>query len=118
LAGIAGIVAFSSPAPLAFAAYNDVTLTTNAVLSVNGITLNISASTSVIQSIMVNATSFSFTLGTGSNLQVNAPNRNQLSVDETRPPCALTHSVDCDRGEARKQGSRFQIGMPHPPVED
>jgi hypothetical protein len=62
-------VAFSSPAPLAFAAYNDVTLTTNAVLSVNGITLNISASTSVIQSIMVNASSFSFTLGTGSSLQ-------------------------------------------------
>jgi hypothetical protein len=84
LADIAGIVAFSSPAPLAFAAYNDVTLTTNAVLSVNGITLNISASSSVIQSIMVNTTSFSFTLGTGSSLQVDAPNANQLSVDETR----------------------------------
>jgi hypothetical protein len=49
LAGIAGIVAFSSLAPIAFAPYNDVTLTTSAVLSVNGITLNISGSSSVIE---------------------------------------------------------------------
>jgi hypothetical protein len=51
LAGIAGIMAFSSLAPIAFAAYNDVTLTTSAGLSVNGITLNVSGSSSLIQSI-------------------------------------------------------------------
>lgn len=57
----------------AFAAYNDVTLTTDTVLTVNGITLNVSGSSAAIESITVNASDFSVTLPSGSNFQVTAP---------------------------------------------
>jgi len=59
------IVALLAPA-LALAAYDDVTLTTDTVLSVNGVTLNVSGSSAVIQSITVNATDFFVSLPTDS----------------------------------------------------
>lgn len=58
---------------LALAAFDDVTLTTDTVLSVNGITLNVSGSSATIESITVNATDFSVTLQSGSTFQVTAP---------------------------------------------
>jgi len=74
------IVSLLLPA-LAFAAYNDVTLTTDTVLSVNGITLNISGSTASIESIEVGSTSFTATLQSGSAFQVTAGGLNQLSAN-------------------------------------
>lgn len=67
---------------LAFAAYNDVSLTTNASLSVNSITLNVSGSTAVIESIDVGATTLTVTLQSGSSFQVTAPNLNKLSTNQ------------------------------------
>lgn len=69
---------------LAFAAYNDVSLTTDAVLSVNGITLNVSGSPAVIESIEVGSTSFTVTLqgNAASTFQVTAPNLNQLTTNQ------------------------------------
>ena len=64
----------------ASAAYNDVTLTTDTVLSVNGITLNVSGTSATIESITANATDFSVTLGSGSTFQVTAPGLERLSV--------------------------------------
>ncbi len=66
---------------LALAAYNDVTLTTSAVISVGGYTLNVSGSTAAVQSLVVGATSFSVTLASGSSLTISSPARNQLSSD-------------------------------------
>lgn len=77
---VASTVALLAPS-LAFAAYNDVTLTTDTVLSVNGITLNVSGSSAEIESITVNSTNFSVTLQSGSAFQVTAPNLNRLSAD-------------------------------------
>ena len=68
---------------LAFAAFNDVSLTTDVVLSVNSITLNISGSTATIESIEVGATSFAVTLQSGSAFQVTAGGLNQLSANNT-----------------------------------
>lgn len=65
---------------LALAAFDDVTLTTDTVLSVNGITLNVSGTSATIESITVNATDFSVTLGSGSTFQVTAPGLEQLSA--------------------------------------
>ena len=80
LTASAGIlVALLTPA-LAFAAYNDVSLTTDTVLSVNGITLNVSGSTAAVESITVNATDFSVTLQSGSSFQVTAPGLERLSA--------------------------------------
>ena len=66
---------------LAFAAYNDVSLTTSVVLSVNSITLNVSGSQATIQSIVVNPTNFVVTIRSGSKFQVTAPNLNSLSAN-------------------------------------
>jgi hypothetical protein len=71
-------------APLsAFAAYNDVTLTSDAVISVGGYTLDVSGSSAAIQSITVNVSSFSVTLASGSSLTVTSPTLQQLSSDLT-----------------------------------
>src|SRR3990167_398305 len=69
---------------LAFAAFNDVSLTTDTVLSVNGITLNVSGSSAVIESIVVDSTNFTVTLqaNADSTFQVTAPNLNQLSTNQ------------------------------------
>lgn len=80
-AGIA--VALLLAPTLALAASNDVTLTTDTVLTVNGITLNVSGSSAAIESMIVNPTNFSVTLLSGSSLEVTAPGREQLAVDNT-----------------------------------
>ena len=66
---------------LAFAAYNDVSLATDVVLSVNSITLNVSGSAATIESIVVNPTNFVVTIKSGSSFQVTAPGLESLSAD-------------------------------------
>jgi peptidoglycan hydrolase-like protein with peptidoglycan-binding domain len=68
---------------ITFATYNDVTLTTDAVISVGGYTLNVSGSSAVIESITVNESNFSVILGSGSSITIDSPTRNQLSTDVT-----------------------------------
>ena len=75
----AGILVALFAPTLALAAYNDVTLTTDTVLSVNGITLNVSGSSAVIESITVDSPNFSVTMPSGSNFLVTAPGGQQLS---------------------------------------
>ena len=67
----------------AFAAATDVTLTTDAVISVNGITLNVSGSGGSVESIVINPTNFSVTLLAGSTFEATASGREQLAVDNT-----------------------------------
>lgn len=69
---VASTIALLVPV-FASAAFDDVTLTTDTVLSVNGITLNVSGSSATIESITVNASDFSVTLQSGSSFQVTAP---------------------------------------------
>lgn len=79
----AGILVALCAPTLALAASDDVTLTTDTVLSVNGITINVSGSSAAIESIIVNSTNFSVTLLSGSSFQATAPGREQLVVDNT-----------------------------------
>lgn len=74
---------------LAFAAYNDVSLTTDTVLSVNGITLNVSGSSATIESIVVGGTTFVATLQANSSFQVTAPDLNVLA--QNQPLGVSTH---------------------------
>ena len=82
---------------VAFAAYDDVTMTTDTVLSINGITLNVSGSSATIESITVNATNFSVTLGAGSSFQVEAPGLQQINAstatDQTGFICNNSQSL-------------------------
>ncbi|KKT96105.1 MAG: hypothetical protein UW97_C0018G0009 [Parcubacteria group bacterium GW2011_GWA2_45_15] len=75
---LSGVVASLLLPSLAFAAYNDVSLTTDVVLSVNGITVNVSGSSATIESIVVGSTNFIVTVESGSSFQVTAPDRNVL----------------------------------------
>ena len=80
----------------AFAAADDVTLTTDTVLSVNGVTLNVSGSSATIESIVVQSGTFSVTLLSGSVFEVTAPNRNELNPstlsDATVNTCSSSES--------------------------
>ncbi|MSR70540.1 peptidoglycan-binding protein [Candidatus Kaiserbacteria bacterium] len=79
---------------LAFAAFNSVSL--SATLSVNGITINVSGSAAVVESITVNGSDFSFTMKSGSQIYLIAPNKNVLS-----PSTAGFVTVDsCDSNGA------------------
>ena len=73
---------------LAFAAYNDVTLTTDVLLSVNSVSVNVSGSSATMETIAVGATSFTATLQSGSTMTISAPN---LSVS-TEPAVGITKS--------------------------
>lgn len=64
---------------VAGAAYNDVTLTTDAILTVAGVNLNVSGSSAVVQSITINANDFSFILLPNSQLQVTSTDGRLLS---------------------------------------
>lgn len=79
---LVAIAAYSIPT-LTFAAYNDVSLTTDAVISVGGYTLNVSGSSATIQSIVVDTNSFSVTLASGSSFKVSSPVFNKLNSDIT-----------------------------------
>lgn len=76
---------------LAFAASNDVSLNASAVLSVGGITVNVTG-TSLVQSITVDGSSISLVMLSGSNAVLQAPGLNQLSVSSAT---GVTSQVSC-----------------------
>ena len=69
--------------PVITFAANDVTLTTSAVISVGGYSLNVTGSSAVVNSITVNASNFTVTLSSGSSITVTSPTRNLLTTDLT-----------------------------------
>jgi len=79
LLALSMIAACAAPL-LALAAFNDVTLTTSAVLSIGGIEVDVTGSSATIQSIVVGAGSFDVTMQSGSTMTVTAPNRNLMGV--------------------------------------
>lgn len=82
LLAIVSLASLSVPG-LSFAAYNDVSLSTETALNVNSITVNLSGSSATIESLAVGASTFSVTIEQGSFFEVTAPNLNQLSANTT-----------------------------------
>ena len=95
-AGICAIALLLLAPVLASAAADDVTLTTDTILSVNGVTLNVSGSSATIESIVVDSGTFSITILSGSVFEVTAPNRNELNPstlsDATVNTCSSSES--------------------------
>ncbi len=83
LARIGIVVALSIVPSLAFAAASDVSMDTTVVLNIGDITVDVSGATAVVESITVDASTFSFNLQSGSSIEVTAPGRNVLNVDTT-----------------------------------
>ena len=92
------IAALLLPSLIFAATYNDVTLT-SAVLSVGGITVNVSGAT--LNQISVGAGSFDVILGPGSTITASAPNLNKLSFSTTE---SFLVANRCDDG-----GSSFTL---------
>ena len=86
------ILIFLAVSGTAHAVFNDVSLTTDVVLQVNGVTLNVSGSTASIESITVDSASFSVNLSSGSSITVSAPDRNELSANAL----ATTITIVCN----------------------
>lgn len=77
---VVGLISTLLVPTLALAASDDVTLTTDTVISVGGYTLNVSGSSATLESIVINVSSFDVVMQSGSSITVTAPNRNQLSA--------------------------------------
>lgn len=77
-----GAIILSILVPLAItrAAYNDVTLTTDTVLTIDGKTLTVSGSSALIESIVVNSTDFVATMLTGSTMIVTSADKYVMAV--------------------------------------
>ena len=77
-----GAIILSVLVPLAItnAAYNDVTLTTDTVLTVDGKTLTVSGSSALIESIVVNSTDFVATMLTSSTMIVTSADKYVMAV--------------------------------------
>lgn len=86
----ATVATFFLVAPqLARAAYNDVTLTTDTIISVGGVTINVSGSSASLETIAVGASSFTVTLQSGSSLTVTASGLKKMSAS-TEPAISTT----------------------------
>ncbi|MEK7109541.1 MAG: peptidoglycan-binding domain-containing protein, partial [Patescibacteria group bacterium] len=73
-----------------FAAFDDVTLGSSAVLSVGGVTLNVTGSSNSIASITVGSTNFTVSVESGSTLNITAPNGNQIFPSATNSNITIT----------------------------
>lgn len=62
------------------AAYNDVSLTTDAIITVGGLSLNVASTDTVLQSMTVSDNSFTVTLAPGSAFVVTSPDRRTFTV--------------------------------------
>ncbi|TSC84574.1 MAG: hypothetical protein G01um101417_105 [Parcubacteria group bacterium Gr01-1014_17] len=65
---------------ISFAVFDDVTLTTDVVITAGGINLSVSGSSAVVESITVNSDRFFFTLRSGSSIQVTSTDKKQLTT--------------------------------------
>jgi len=78
---------------VAFGAYNDVTLTTDTVISVNGVTMNVSGSSATMETLTVGSTNFSVNVLSGSTLTVTAASQKVMSIS-TEPVVTVTTTCD------------------------
>lgn len=95
------ILALSLCVPLfSYAAYNDVSLTTDAVISSGGVTINVSGTTASVENIVVDTSSFTIQMQPSSYVKMSVPAFNQLTYSDTdngndniNYTCDSTHSI-------------------------
>src|SRR3989344_462527 len=72
-----GLLFFS--APFAWAAFDDVTLTTSTVITANSINISVSSASAVLEQIVVGDSNFSVTLLSGSSILVRSGDRKVMT---------------------------------------
>ncbi|MDO8481629.1 MAG: peptidoglycan-binding domain-containing protein [bacterium] len=83
---------------LALAAYNDVTITTDTVISVGGVSLIVNGTNAVVESIAVGASSFTVSLSPGSFIEIRSANAYTIATDApanyiVTDTCSATESI-------------------------
>lgn len=94
--GTALAVALLSPM-LAFAAYNDVSLTTSTVIATGGVNLTVTGSTASIQSLVVRSSDFDVTLLPGSSIAISSADKVNFNFDSA---VQITQSFSCGSGSS------------------
>jgi len=89
---------------LVSAAYNDVSLTTDTVITVGGINLNVSGSTAAIESIDVLGTYFTVVISNNSSIKVTSADRRVLTVNA---PSKYIVTNTCDNSVATLKLASF-----------
>lgn len=89
------VLIFLASATVVSAAYNDVILTTDTIISVGGYSLNVYSSSATIESVTVGADSFSAVLQSGSSIVVSSSAGKTLSYTADK---AVTESKTCSGG--------------------
>lgn len=82
---------------ISFAAFNDVTLTTDVVINVASLNLGVSGSSAVVESIVVGVSSFDVALQSGSSITVASSDRRTFSLS---PTTGFTSSTGCDANQS------------------
>lgn len=77
----------------AFGAFNDVTLTTDTVITAGGVSMNVVSDSATIESITIGASSFDVVLLSGSSIKVEVPSRRALSHNAS---ASLVTENSCD----------------------
>src|SRR3989338_11384146 len=88
-------VLLSLVAPYAYAAFNDVSLQSGGVIVSNSVTINVSGTASVVETLTVNAGTFTTAMGDGSKLSITMPDRNIVAYSTDQPGTDI-FSVVCD----------------------
>lgn len=91
LFGTLATAVFLVPA-LAWGAFNDVTLTTDTILSVGGATVSVTGTSAVVESIVVDTNAFSLTLLPSSSVTVTSQNKVELNASNE----SHTTAYSCD----------------------
>ncbi|MEK7155366.1 MAG: peptidoglycan-binding domain-containing protein [Patescibacteria group bacterium] len=95
---IASLIGLMLPS-IALAAFNDVTLTTDTVFTVDGMTLNVTGSSATIESIVVDGSRLTVTIAAGSSITVDAANHNILS-DALESGVTYTKTSTCTNSDS------------------
>ena len=83
---------------VSFAASDDVTLTTDVVINVTGISLTVSGSSATLASLVVNSDSFDVGLESGSSIKVASTDRRTFTLSPSSG--AFTQSTDCTSSQS------------------
>lgn len=96
------ILSLSVPGLVFAAAYNDVTLTTSASIVAGGKTYNIYTVSTVLESLTVNPSNFSFVLDSGSSIRIK-------SADDTQMTFADSSTVNIVQNTCNDTGSILEL---------
>ena len=94
------ILAILVPLATTHAIYNDVSLTSDAVITIGNLSLNVSGSSSVIESINVGSSSFDVSLQAGSSISVTSGDKSTFTYTATSGGSSYSVNTSCNSSQS------------------